>query len=168
VDIFRQQKVRNARFVWSADFGEGPPDLAWQQNLMAYWPGKKYVDAIGTTVINFGGVDDHSVGQFTPRIGLVHQLLHIPVMLTEVNTDQQGRIRWMRDLASYVGHTSWIKAVVWSQAPSYGSKNMLTGNMNWHIDADPSRRARQTFRDLALAVSWPATPVHQHRVSTGA
>jgi mannan endo-1,4-beta-mannosidase len=168
VDIFHQQKVRNARFVWSADFGEGPPSPAWQQNLMAYWPGRKYVSDIGTTMINFGGSDGHSVNQFTPRIDLVHQLLHMPVMLTEVNTAKQGRYHWMLDLANYVAHAPWISGVVLSQAPSYGANDMLTGNLHWHVSTDNSRRARQAFIDLVWSIFQPATPVHQHRVSTGA
>ena len=153
-NIFQQQHVTNARFVWSADFGEGPTDTpGWETNLMAYWPGRKYVNDIGTTMINFGGEDSHSVDQFTPRINYVHNLLKMPVMLTEVNTDKQGRRRWMLDLARYVGQTSWINGVVWSQQPSYGAGNMITGNMNWQVWRDRSSRARQAFRQLAGAAT---------------
>jgi mannan endo-1,4-beta-mannosidase len=158
-NIFQQQRVTNAKFVWSADFGEGPPNVpGWETNLMAYWPGRKYVNDIGTTMINFGGSDSHSVDQFTPRINYVHNLLNMPVMLTEVNTDQQGRRRWMLDLARYVGQTSWINGVVWSQQPSYGARNMITGNMNWQVWHDPSARARQAFLELAGAAKKFSPP----------
>jgi Glycosyl hydrolase family 26 len=156
-NIFQQQHVRNAKFVWSADFGEGPPDPSWQNNLMAYWPGKQYVNDIGTTMVNFGGEDSHSVSQFTPRIELVHQLFNMPVMLTEVNTDKQGRSRWMLDLAKFVEQTSWINGVVWSQQPSYGAGNMTTGDMKWQIWTDKSRRARQAFSLLASAAKGDGT-----------
>ena len=153
-NIFQQQRVTNARFVWSADFGEGPPDSpGWETNLMAYWPGRKYVNDIGTTMINFGGSDSHTVDQFTERINYVHDLLKMPVMLTEVNTDQQGRRRWMLDLARYLGQTSWVNGVVWSQQPSYGAGNMVTGNMKWQVWHDRSSRARQAFHKLADAAS---------------
>ena len=153
-NIFQQQRVTNARFVWSADFGEGPADApGWESNLMAYWPGRKYVNDIGTTMINFGGSDSHSVDQFTQRINYVHNLLKMPVMLTEVNTDQQGRRRWMLDLARYLGQTSWVNGVVWSQQPSYGAGNMVTGNMKWQVWHDRSSRARQAFLELAGAAS---------------
>jgi mannan endo-1,4-beta-mannosidase len=153
-NIFQQQRVTNARFVWSADFGEGPPDApGWETNLMAYWPGRKYVNDIGTTMINFGGSDSHTVDQFTERINYVHDLLKMPVMLTEVNTDQQGRRRWMLDLARYLGQTSWVNGVVWSQQPSYGAGNMVTGNMKWQVWHDRSSRARQAFIDVAGAAS---------------
>jgi mannan endo-1,4-beta-mannosidase len=160
-NIFQQQRVTNARFVWSADFGEGPPDApGWETNLMAYWPGSKYVNDIGTTMINFGGSDSHTVDQFTQRINYVHNLLKMPVMLTEVNTDQQGRRRWMLDLARYVGQTSWVNGVVWSQQPSYGAGNMVTGNMKWQVWHDPGSRARQAFIKLADAAS--GTRLHGH------
>ena len=151
--IFHQQGVTNARFVWSADFGEGPPDADWQNNLMAYWPGAKYVNEIGTTLINFGGTDAHAVDQFTQRIDLVHQLLKKPLMLTEVDTDKQSRSQWMLDLAKYVGQTRWIRAVVWSQQPSYGAADMKTGNMKWQVYTDKSLRARRAFQKLATAAT---------------
>jgi hypothetical protein len=166
-NIFQQQHVTNARFVWSADFGEGAPYPAWQQNLLAYWPGKKYVADVGTTVINFGGIDAHTVAAFTPRIDLVHQLLHMPVMLTEVNTAKQGRAQWLLDLASYVAHTPWISGVVLSQDPSYGAANMRTGNLSWQVSEDKSERAREAFIDLVWAVFHPAKPAATHP-STGA
>jgi mannan endo-1,4-beta-mannosidase len=158
-NIFHQQHVTNAKFVWSADFGEGAADGAWWQNLMAYWPGKKYVNDIGTTVINFGGTDSHAVDQFTPLINLVHQQLKMPMMLTEVNTARQGRAQWMLDLASYVGQTPWIKAVVLSQAPSHGKAAMPTvGNLSWQVWADKSARARQAFKDLVAAATREIGP----------
>jgi mannan endo-1,4-beta-mannosidase len=157
--IFHQQEVTNAKFVWSADFGEGPPNEAWQQNLMAYWPGAKYVNEIGTTMINFGGSDSHSVDQFTQRIDLVHQLLMMPLMLTEVDTDKQGRSQWMLDLARYVGHTSWIKSVVWSQQPSYGKADMPTvGNMSWQVSTDKNARAQRAFDKLVEAATKKFSP----------
>lgn len=153
-NIFQQQQVTNARFVWSADFGEGLPYAGWWQHLMAYWPGKKYVNDIGTTVINFGGSDSHAVDQFTPLIDLVHARLKMPIMLTEVNTARQGRAQWMLDLANYVGHRSWIKSVVLSQDPSFGAANMSTvGNLSWQVWRDKSPRARQAFQELVAAAT---------------
>ena len=98
----------------------------------------------------------------------MHQELGNRSWLTEVDTEQAGRVHWMRDLANYVGHTPWLKGRGAIPAAFPRVENMLTGNMNWQIYTDPSKRARQTFRDLALAASWPATPVHQHGVNAGA
>jgi hypothetical protein len=168
VTIFRQQHAANARFVWSGSWGEGPPHAAWRHNLMRYWPGKSYVDIIGTTMINFGGPGHtHPVGVYKQRIKLMHHLLGKKVMLTEVNTEQQGRIAWMLHLASYAAHTSWLKGVVWSQAPSHGAGDMITGNLNWQITSDASPRAQRAFRELAANVVKPAGTVGV-TVTTGA
>ncbi len=158
VKIFRQVGAGNARFVWSGSWGQGPPDAAWRKNLMRYWPGQAYVAVIGTTMINFGGLHTHPVGVYKQRIRLLHRLLHKPVMLTEVDTQQQGRIAWMLHLARYAAHTRWLKGVVWSQAPSYGQGHMTTGNMDWQISADQSPQALQAFRELAGDVVKPVRP----------
>lgn len=158
VKIFRQQGAANARFVWSGSWGQGPPDAAWRRNLMKYWPGGSYVQIIGTSMINFGGLHTHPVGVYKQRIELLHHLLHKPVMLTEVNTDQQGRVAWMLHLASYAAHVSWLRGVVWSQAPSYGAANMQVGNMQWQIWQDTSPQALQAFRELAGSVAKPVDP----------
>jgi hypothetical protein len=170
VRIFRGEHVTNAKFVWSADLGVGPPTAVDQQRLMEYWPGGSYVDAIGTTMINFGGRLDHThpVSQFVQRLALMHQELGKPTWLTEVDTEQAGRVRWMLDLAKFAEHTLWLKGVVLSQLRSHGGGNLLTGNMKWQVSKQKSPRARRAFRDLALAASWPATPVHSRRVSAGA
>lgn len=153
-NIFHQQHVTNAKFVWSADFGESSPDTDWWQNMMSYWPGKKYVNDIGTTVINFGGSDSHAVDQFTPLIDVVHQRLKMPIMLTEVNTAKKGRTQWMLDLASFVGQTPWINGVVLSQDPSHGKAAMPTvGNLSWQVSDDKSRRARLAFDKLVDAAT---------------
>lgn len=153
-NIFHQQQVTNARFVWSPDFGEGLPYPGWWQHLMAYWPGKEYVNDIGTTVINFGGSEFHPVDQFTPLINLVHARLKMPMMLTEVNTERHGRAQWMLDLANYVGHRSWIKSVVLSQDRSFGAANTPNvGNLSWQVWTDNSPRARRAFKALVGAAT---------------
>jgi hypothetical protein len=42
---------------------------------------------------------------------------------------------------------------VWSQQPSYGAGNMVTGNMKWQVWHDRSAAARQAFLKLADAAS---------------
>ena len=31
---------------------------AWQRELLGHWPGTRYVDAVGSTMIDFGGVQN--------------------------------------------------------------------------------------------------------------
>jgi hypothetical protein len=35
---------------------------------MGYWPGTRYVDAVGSTMIDFGGVNTYPVARFEPRL----------------------------------------------------------------------------------------------------
>jgi hypothetical protein len=155
VRIFRHLNVTNARFVWSVSAGEGIPRHKWKPHMLAYWPGRAYVNDVGITMINFGGSGHtHPVSEFAPRINEMHRLFSKPVMLTEVDTQQTGRIQWMRDLASYAARTRWLKAVVWSQLFSRGSANMSTGIMWWQITND-NTQAKQVFRQLAAAAAKP-------------
>lgn len=157
--IFRQEHAANARFVWSGSVGEGPPKAGQTAHLLRYWPGRRYVDIIGTTMINFGGPGHtHPVGSYEQRLRQLHHLLRKPVMLTEVDTEQQGRVAWMGHLARYAAGTRWLRGVVWSQDPSYGASHMRTGNMSWQIWQDKSPRAQQAFRELGRAVVAPASP----------
>jgi hypothetical protein len=158
VQVFREEGAANARFVWSGSWGQGPPDAVWRQHLMKYWPGRSYVDIIGTTMINFGGLHTHPVGVYKQRIRLLHHLLHKPVMLTEADTQFKDRAAWMNHLAAYVTHTPWLKGVVWSQGPSYGAGHLTTGNMAWQVTDDRDPQARRAFRELALDVVRPVRP----------
>src|SRR3954453_12611359 len=55
VRIFHAAKARNVRFVWSVNANLYDPASTWKRELRAYWPGRRYVDAIGSTMIDFGG-----------------------------------------------------------------------------------------------------------------
>jgi hypothetical protein len=161
VRIFRKLNVTNAQFVWSASVGAGIPRAKWQRHMLAYWPGRKYVDDIGITMINFGGTTGHThpVNAFTPRLAVMHQIVPSePMMLTEVDTQNKGRIPWMRHLARYVARTPWLTAVVWSQLFSRGAAGMQgTGNMGWQIKSD-GPVAKRVFQQLAhAAVEMPAS-----------
>ncbi len=159
VRIFRHQHVTNARFVWSASVGYGMRHNAWRRSLLAYWPGRSYVDLTGITMINFGGTGHtHPVGQFTPRLASVHRLFHKPVLLTEVDTQYAGRAQWMGNLAAYAARTHWLKGAVWSQLFSRGAADMHTGNMGWQVTGDRNPQARQAFRELAMDIVKPVNP----------
>jgi hypothetical protein len=88
-------------------------------------------------MINFGGVKTYGVAQFRPRLQAVHALYRKPVILTEVNTQYGGRVRWLRDLRSMLRRMPWIKTVAWSQLPSRGEAQMLRpGDMHWNVRRD--------------------------------
>jgi Glycosyl hydrolase family 26 len=157
--IFQQQRVTNAKFVWSASAGMGIQRHKWLPRMRRYWPGGKYVNMVGATMIDFGGHrHTHPVSAFEPRLATMHRLFRKPVLLTEADTQFTGRARWMQDLADYVAQTRWLRGVVWSQLYSRGAGDMPTGDMRWQVTADPSLPARQAFRALARAAARSSAP----------
>jgi hypothetical protein len=156
VTIFRQQHATNAKFVWSGLWPAGAIQRKAVHHALAYWPGKSSVDAIGTTTINFGGDHLHWVAKLKPFLIKMHHKLGLPVMLTEVNTQYEGRVDWIGDLARYAARTPWLTGIVWCQLPSYGAAHMNTGNMNWQAASDPDG-SKAALRTLASTLNKPGT-----------
>jgi Glycosyl hydrolase family 26 len=99
VRLFRQVGALNVRFVWSTNPNLYEAQSAWMRNLRLYWPGDEYVDALGTTMINFGGKKLYAVSDFVPRLRALHRQFHKPVLITEANTQYGGRVAWLADFA---------------------------------------------------------------------
>jgi hypothetical protein len=138
------------RFVWSVNPNLYESRRAWLRNVRRYWPGRAYVDVVGSTLINFGGSKDYSIARFTPALSKLRRVFRKPVFLTEANTAQAGRVRWLRDLEAMLRHRQWIRAVVWSQLPSRAQVHGKgsTGNLAWNVAGDPV--AARALRAVAL------------------
>jgi hypothetical protein len=134
----------NARFVWSANPSLYEPESTWRIELMRYWPGSRWVDAVGSTVIDFGGRKAYPVARFVPRLRALRELYGKPVVIAESNTDVDGRVAWLRDFRTMLRGMPWITAVAWSQLPSRGTAQMrgLAGQLNWNVARDPPARAQ--------------------------
>jgi mannan endo-1,4-beta-mannosidase len=162
VRLFREADARNVRFLWSVNpnlYGTLPQLM---KSVRPYWPGSAYVDAIGSTMINFGGAKVYGVGRFEPRLRALHEKYAKPVMLTEVNTQYGGRIPWLRDFGAMLQRMPWLTGVAWSQLPSRGAQQMnKPGDLNWDIQLDPAGSAAlRTIIDDGLGAPRrrPATP----------
>lgn len=132
----------NVRMVWSVNPSLYVPKATWAKRLRAYWPGRQYVDFIGSTVINFGGRKNYSIERFTDRLRAMHSLYRLPMMITEANTDYRLRRRWLHGLRHMVDDMPWIKALAWSQLPSRGKAHLAgVGNLKWDIQRDPAAAA---------------------------
>ena len=139
VRLFREVGADNVRFVWSTNPNLYESERAWMRNLVLYWPGDRYVDVLGTTMINFGGDKLYSVSDFVPRLRALHRRFRKPVLIAEANTQYGGRVPWLRDMRLMLRHNPWIKGVVWSQLPSRGAAQMRTpGDLHWDIQGDPA------------------------------
>lgn len=140
VDIFREQGVDNARFVFSLNPFVWMDDDRFREAALQYWPGDEYVDYVGSTMINFGGEKDYEVSQFTDRLEYIHELFGKDLMITEVNTAFEGRVKWLTDLRTYLATGApWVVGVVLSQAESRGQVHLggQVGDLSWDVLSDP-------------------------------
>jgi mannan endo-1,4-beta-mannosidase len=155
VRLFRGAGVRNVRFVWSPNPSLFLPWRAWLRSVRVYWPGKQYVDAVGSTMINFGGhVKQYAVARFAPRLRALRRLYGKPVMLPEVNTAYRGRVRWLRDLRRMLRDMPWIRSVAWFQQQSRGEQLIEgAGRLGWNLQRDPAGAAQ--VRALARTLTSP-------------
>jgi hypothetical protein len=134
----------NARFVWSANPSLYEPIGSWSRTLRRYWPGAAWVDAVGSTMIDFGGRKSYSVARFVPRLVALRRTYRKPVMIAESNTAEVGRVAWLADLRRMLRGMPWVTAIVWSQLPSRGTAQMggHAGRLDWSVTRDPAAAAQ--------------------------
>jgi mannan endo-1,4-beta-mannosidase len=138
VERVRRAGAHNVRFVWSVNPSLYESNRMWLRGLEQYWPGRRYVDLVGSTVINFGVSKDYRIPRFVPRLRALHAVYRRPVMITEANTAYQGRGVWLRQFKDMLRTMPWIKAVAWSQLPSRGKAHLEgVGNLGWDVQRDP-------------------------------
>jgi mannan endo-1,4-beta-mannosidase len=150
VRLFDVAGARNVRFVWAVNANLYEPPGVWRRTLRRYWPGRRYVDFVGSTMIDFGGTKDYSVRAFAGRLRALRRGYRKPVVLAETNTDYHGRVAWLSDLRTMLRGMPWVTAVMWSQLPSRGKvQQQGTGNVDWDVRHDPAAAAelRQIIDD---------------------
>ncbi|HEX6712734.1 MAG TPA: glycosyl hydrolase [Thermoleophilaceae bacterium] len=150
VRIVRAQGRGNVRFVWSVNPNLYETRRVWLHGVRRYWPGARYVDLVGSTMIDFGGAKDYTVDRFEPRLIALHRAFRRPLLLTEVNTQHAGRVRWLRDLRSLLQRRPFVRGLAWSQLPSRGQaqRGGLVGDVSWDVTDDGAAAA--VLREIAL------------------
>jgi mannan endo-1,4-beta-mannosidase len=144
VRLFRAVGARNVRFVWSANPNQYEGKRPWLAHLRLYWPGKHWVDYVGSTMIDFGGRRRarYQVDRFAPRLEILRRVFRKPMMLPETNTEYAGRVDWLRKFRRMLRGMPWIRSVVWSQLQSRGQAHMIgAGELNWNVQTDPAAAA---------------------------
>jgi hypothetical protein len=152
VRLFRAVGAHNVRFVWSVNPNQYQGKRPWLAHLRLYWPGSRWVDYVGSTMIDFGGKRRarYQVARFAPRLQILRRVYRKPLMLTETNTEYAGRVQWLRQFRSMLRGMPWIRAVVWSQLKSRGQAHLKgSGELNWDVQSDPASAAvlRGIIRD---------------------
>lgn len=151
VTVFRQNGARNAVWIWSPNPNFGQPMARWSPGVQQYWPGARYVDALGMTDIAFASLDDSDAFD---RARHLYDTFHKPVVLSEVNVNYGRRTAWLQALAEQLRQAPWVRGIVWSQPRSRGSVlHPEFGNMQWDARRDRDARAalRRIARDLAAS-----------------
>ncbi|MFL5896330.1 MAG: glycosyl hydrolase [Thermoleophilaceae bacterium] len=143
VRIVRAQGGGKVRFVWSVNPNLYEARSVWLRNVRRYWPGARYVDLLGSTMIDFGGAKDYTVARFEPRLTALHRAFGRPLLLSEVNTQHAGRVRWLSDLRSLLRRRPFVRGLAWSQLPSRGQaqRGSLVGNLGWDVTDDAAAAA---------------------------
>jgi hypothetical protein len=148
VRLFHEVGAQNVRFVWSVNPNLYEGQRHWLRYLRLYWPGSSYVDAIGSTMINFGGLKIYRVAAFAPRLRTLHRAFRKPVLITEANTDYIGRMQWLEDFRAMLRRMPWITAAVWSQLPSRGAAQMRKPPLDLHWDVQQDPASAQVLRGI--------------------
>lgn len=153
VDIFRAEKAVNAKWVFSLNPSPYEEAGPWLANANTYWPGAGYVDYLGSTMINFGGIKQKSVAEFAQRLLLMHQTFKKDMIITELNTAAEGRVKWMTDLRTWlITDATWVRGMVLSQAESRGKTQLgdKVGDLSWEVTSDEDTKpiVRALIEDL--------------------
>ncbi len=142
VRVFRAAGAANVRFVWSPNPSLYLPARTWRRSVRVYWPGRRYVGAVGSTMIDFGGSKRYTVARFRPRLLALRRMYRKPVLLTEVSTAYRGRVGWLRDLRRMLRRMRWIRSVAWFQHRSRGAQQIPgAGRLDWDVRDDPASAA---------------------------
>jgi hypothetical protein len=139
--LFRTEGATNVRWVWAPDLLNGLPRPQWQQGVAAYWPGSRYVDVVGVTLVAYAFQGAQPLSYRFGSIDWLRQRYAKPVWLPEVKVDAAERYHWLSQLRGYLASRHWITGFVWSETPSVGqAEGNPTGNMDWSLVGDATAR----------------------------
>lgn len=152
--IFQQEHARNVRWIFSVNPNTSQDQAALLKGIALYWPGGRYVDVVGSTLVRF---------RFQLAVRPEADLARLaalaaygkPLWLTEVKVDYPDRRRWLDELACALAGRPEFRTIIWSETPSMAQlRNQRgTGNMNWSARYDP-----QVIRLLRSAVTERRCP----------
>ncbi|NLW92225.1 MAG: endoglucanase [Syntrophomonadaceae bacterium] len=117
-DIFKQQGVDNALWVWNPN-DQSFPGFKWNSYLN-YFPGSAYVDIIGLTGYNTGTYypgerwrDFRSI--YAPLYHEYSLVFDYPFIITEFGCNSVGgdKPAWLQDMFRQIGSYKKIKAAIW-------------------------------------------------------
>jgi hypothetical protein len=134
--VVRAAGARNTVWIWSPNANVDHTDARALADMEPYWPGARYVDAVGITALTFDGRARPAA--FLARLRAVSRRFGKPGLLTEVNVEFRAREAWLRELDAGLRADPAVRGVIWSQAPSRGARRHATrARMDWSGARDP-------------------------------
>jgi len=106
--VFRQEGATNVRWVWAPDLLNGTPRGQWEQAVSTYWPGARYVNVVGVTLVAYAFQAAQPLSYRFGSIDWLHQRYAKPVWLPEVKVDAAERYSWLAQLRGYLASRHWI------------------------------------------------------------
>jgi mannan endo-1,4-beta-mannosidase len=135
--IFHAAGADNVTWVWSFQVDSNAQAAPWEQQLKRFWPGARYVDVLGMSLLRFA--QGNSVPFYLGQLALAHQLFHRPTMISEANVAYGLSIPWLTQLRSELPSLPYNEGFVWSQAPSQQeARDPASGDMDWDARKDPA------------------------------
>ncbi len=135
VDIFREEKATNVRWIWSpnTEFQSYP----YSAQFSSMYPGDAYVDWIGLSGYNWGGPSWASFTDiYASTYAALTSMSSKQIILTEIGSVESGgnKADWITSaLLTEIPHTfPHIRAVIWFDAKR---------QVDWRIDSSPSSLA---------------------------
>jgi mannan endo-1,4-beta-mannosidase len=139
-NVFHAVGADNVTWVWSFQVDSDAQPTAWEAQIERYWPGGKYVDVLGMSLLRFA--QGNTVPFYLSQLALAHQLFHRPTMISEANVAYGLRIPWLTQLRSALPSLPYNEGLVWSQAPSrQQAHDPASGDMDWDARKDPPAAA---------------------------
>jgi hypothetical protein len=138
VTLFREEGANNVRFMWS-------PVSFWPDSTLQYYPGDKYMDYVGLTVLNHGA----AAGQEDDRWKRCDELLtdqynviksvDKPYILVEFASSERGgsKTRWWRDCFDRLDQIKSLVGIVTLET----ERDIVYPRVRWGVDtSDESAR----------------------------
>jgi Glycosyl hydrolase family 26 len=141
-NVFHAAGATNVRWIWGPDLLTNDSATQYANVTAPYWPGARYVNIVGPTMVEFAFETDCEVACRFARIDWLHSHFDKPVWLAETKVDAAERYPWLVSLRTALAARPWVSAVIWSETSSRGQAlgQAGVGNMDWTLTNDPRAR----------------------------
>ena len=140
--VFHAAGATNVRWIWGPDLLSYRDQPTFEAATAPYWPGGRYVDLVGPTMVEFAYETNCEVACRFARIDWLHTTFLKPVWLAETKVDAAERYAWLKSLRPALAASPWVTGVIWSETTSLAEQNggAGVGDMNWSLTTDPFAR----------------------------